>query len=129
VPPRVRAVRKLLAASFLVAMKGLTGMAGVDWLADQMTHPAWNGFTFYDFLFPLFLFLAGVSLSFSLGKRTAMGSSHGDLYRKAFIRFLTLYVSSGLRAQRSRGSEGRVSRAHREIPRIGDAAKYPACPS
>ena len=79
------------AASFLVAMKGLTGMAWVDGLADQMTHPAWNGFTFYDFLFPLFLFLAGVSLSFSLGKRTAMGSSHGELYRKAFIRFLMLY--------------------------------------
>jgi predicted acyltransferase len=79
------------AASFLVAMKGLTGMAGVDWLADQMTHPEWNGFTFYDLLFPLFLFLAGVSLSFSLGKRTAMGSGHGELYRKAFIRFLMLY--------------------------------------
>jgi len=79
------------AASFLVAMKGLTGVAGVDWLADQLTHPAWNGFTFYDFLFPLFLFVAGVSLSFSLGKWTAVGSSHGELYRKAFIRFLMLY--------------------------------------
>lgn len=79
------------AAGFLVAMKGLTGMAGVDWLADQMTHPAWNGFTFYDFLFPLFLFVAGVSLSFSLGKSTAMGGSREELYRKAFIRFLMLY--------------------------------------
>ena len=81
----------LSAASFVVAMKGLTGMAGVDWLAGQMTHPAWNGFTFYDFLFPLFLFVAGISLSFSLGKRTAVGSSHGELYRKAFIRFVLLY--------------------------------------
>jgi predicted acyltransferase len=79
------------AASFLVAMKGLTGTAGFDWLADQMTHPAWNGFTFYDFLFPLFLFVAGVSLSFSLGKSTAMGSSRAELYRKAFTRFLMLY--------------------------------------
>ena len=75
-------------ASFLLVMKGLTGWAWVDWMADQMTHPAWNGFTFYDFIFPLFLFLAGVSLSFSLGKRA--GSGRRDLYLKSFRRLLIL---------------------------------------
>jgi predicted acyltransferase len=79
------------ATGFLVAMKGLTGMGWVDGLAGQMTHPAWHGFTYYDSLFPLFLFVAGVSLSFSLGKSTAMASSRGELYRKAFVRFVMLY--------------------------------------
>jgi predicted acyltransferase len=79
-------------AAFLVAMKGLTGMAALDWLAGQMTHPAWHGFRFYDFLFPLFLFVAGVSLSFSLGKSTAAGIAHAALYRKAFVRLLVLWA-------------------------------------
>ena len=29
--------------------------------SDELTHPAWNGFHFYDLIFPLFLFIAGVA--------------------------------------------------------------------
>ena len=29
-----------------------------EWMHVQMQHPAWNGFHFYDMIFPLFLFLA-----------------------------------------------------------------------
>ncbi|KAA5545799.1 acyltransferase family protein [Adhaeribacter rhizoryzae] len=76
--------------TFLVLMKNLTGLAWVDWIADQLTHPAWHGFTFYDFIFPLFLFLAGVSLPFSLNRGLEMGLSKSDLYRKAFWRMVIL---------------------------------------
>ena len=31
-------------------------------LADQLEHVAWEGFRFYDLIFPLFVFIAGVSL-------------------------------------------------------------------
>ena len=37
-------------------------------LASQMSHSAWQGLTFYDLIFPLFLFIVGVSLVFSLSK-------------------------------------------------------------
>src|SRR6476660_485408 len=37
-------------------------------LADQLEHAEWEGFHFYDLIFPLFVFLAGVSLVFSLTK-------------------------------------------------------------
>jgi len=37
-------------------------------LAAQMEHCAWAGFHFYDLIFPLFIFIAGVSLVFSLGR-------------------------------------------------------------
>lgn len=37
-------------------------------VAEQMAHKAWHGFAFYDLIFPLFLFLAGVSFPFSLAK-------------------------------------------------------------
>ena len=76
--------------TFLVLMKDKTGLAWVEWIAAQLTHPAWHGFTFYDFIFPLFLFLAGVSLPFSLNRGLEMGMSKSDLYRKAFWRMVIL---------------------------------------
>jgi predicted acyltransferase len=76
--------------TFLVLLKGKTGIGAVDWFADQLTHPAWNGFTFYDFIFPLFLFIAGVSLIFSLNKGRALGLSKKSLYQKTFKRMLVL---------------------------------------
>ena len=39
------------------------------WLAGQLEHPEWHGFKFYDLIFPLFLFLAGVSMPLSFAKR------------------------------------------------------------
>ena len=50
--------------TFLVLLDGKTGWSWVDGLAHQLHHVDWNGFVFYDFIFPLFLFIAGVSLSF-----------------------------------------------------------------
>lgn len=76
--------------TFLVLLENKTGWAWVDWIARQMEHPAWHGFTFYDFIFPLFLFIAGVSLPFSLNKGLALGLSKANLYRKAFRRMLIL---------------------------------------
>lgn len=78
------------AEPFLVLLKGKTEMAWVDALADQLKHVPWNGFVFYDFIFPLFLFIAGVSLSYSLNKGLAMGLTKARLYRKVFLRMLIL---------------------------------------
>lgn len=77
-------------AAFLIHMEGLTGLTWVDWLARQMRHPAWHGFTFYDFIFPLFLFIAGVALAFSLSKWRAARRERRALYGKTFIRMLIL---------------------------------------
>ncbi|MDO1446535.1 DUF5009 domain-containing protein [Rhodocytophaga aerolata] len=76
--------------TFLVLLENKTGLPWIDWIARQLAHPAWNGFTFYDFIFPLFLFIAGVSLPFSLNKGLAAGLSKADLYRKVFVRMLIL---------------------------------------
>ena len=37
-------------------------------LANQFEHVEWAGFRFYDLIFPLFVFIVGTSLVFSLGK-------------------------------------------------------------
>ena len=78
--------------TFLVLLENQTGLAWVDWIAAQLKHPAWNGFTFYDFIFPLFLFIAGVSMAFSLNKGIEMGLSKAELYKKAFWRMLILVI-------------------------------------
>ena len=78
------------AGSFFVLLGGKTGLPWVDALAAQFEHPDWNGFTFYDFIFPLFLFIAGVSLAFSLNSTRHKQLSKKDLYKKAARRMLIL---------------------------------------
>lgn len=78
------------AGSFIALLGGKTGLPWVDGLAAQFEHPDWNGFTFYDFIFPLFLFIAGVSLSFSLSSARRKDIPKTDLYKKAGIRMLIL---------------------------------------
>ncbi len=34
-------------------------------ISNQLHHSSWNGFTFYDLIFPLFIFIAGVSMVLS----------------------------------------------------------------
>lgn len=80
------------AGAFIATLHGKTGWAWVDSLALQFEHPPWNGFTFYDFIMPLFLFIAGLTLPFSLNKGLDLGMTKSDLYRKAFKRFLILYA-------------------------------------
>lgn len=73
---------------------------GDCWLATQMTHVAWEGFRHHDTIFPLFLFLAGVSFPFSYAKQLAAGATRCRIYRKILTRGLVLvmlgFVYSGL---------------------------------
>ena len=43
------------------ALAKATGSPFWGSIAEELTHPAWNGFHFYDLIFPLFLFIAGVA--------------------------------------------------------------------
>ena len=76
--------------TFLYLLHGKTNSPFVDSLSLQFVHPEWNGFTFYDFIFPLFLFLAGTSLTFSLTGGLAKGVSKASLLRKVFYRMWIL---------------------------------------
>ncbi len=39
------------------------------WMSAQLHHTEWNGITFYDMIFPLFLFIAGVSMPYSMQRK------------------------------------------------------------
>ena len=57
-----------------------------DFFIRMMQHPEWHGFSHHDTIFPLFLFIAGLSYPFSLQKQLSAGASRGDLYRKIIRR-------------------------------------------
>lgn len=78
------------ADAFFRSFEGKTSMAWLDGLAHQFEHPEWIGFTFYDFIFPLFLFISGVSIPFSLAKALETHAPKNEIYRKAFVRMLIL---------------------------------------
>jgi len=78
----------------------LTDWPLFNWWSMQMTHCEWDGFHFYDFIFPLFLFIAGISFPFSLEKSIQKGISRKALYFKIIKRALILmflgFVYNGL---------------------------------
>ena len=69
-----------------------TGWAWAIFMADQFTHVDWNGFRPYDCIFPLFLFLAGVSTPYALGGRLDRGDNRGVIVRKIITRGLILVL-------------------------------------
>ena len=79
-------------ASFVVAVCGLWPSAVTDAAAASMSHVAWDGFAHHDTIFPLFLFIAGVSFPYSVAKQRAGGMSEGRIYAKIVRRGLTLVV-------------------------------------
>ena len=60
-------------------------------LEAQMNHTAWAGLTFYDLIFPLFVFIVGVSTVFSL-TRTIEEHGRTAAMKRIFIRSAALYI-------------------------------------
>ncbi len=58
-------------------------------LAEQFDHSEWNGFTFYDLIFPLFLFIVGASIPFALAKRMQT-TDKKSLYKHIALRTIKL---------------------------------------
>ncbi len=79
-------------ASIVVAICSLFPNGDTCWLAQQMDHVEWNGLRHHDTIFPLFLFMAGISFPFSYAKQLANGATRGKVYCKIFRRGLTLVL-------------------------------------
>jgi predicted acyltransferase len=68
-----------------------------DWsfspaVIEQFEHVDWEGFRFYDMIFPLFIFLAGVSMPYSLGRQRERGVPLHSLFWRVFRRMVLLFV-------------------------------------
>src|SRR5512137_888616 len=58
----------------------------------QLDHVRWEGFHFEDLIYPLFLFLIGVVLPFSLARRRTQGERPARLYLHFLKRSLLLIL-------------------------------------
>ena len=79
-------------SSLVVAVCALFPNGGECWLARQMSHVSWDGLRHHDTIFPLFLYLAGLSFPFSYAKQVARGKTRKQIYGKIFYRGLALVV-------------------------------------
>ena len=79
------------ANAIVYALNRMTQTGPVQFLGEQLEHADWEGFRFYDLIFPLFIFLVGVSLVFSLTK-TIQQAGQADALKRVFRRSLLLYV-------------------------------------
>lgn len=57
----------------------------------QLRHAAWNGWTFADTVFPFFLFIMGVSMTFSFARRKENNPSNSLLWLKIVRRTAILF--------------------------------------
>ena len=71
-------------------------------LGRQLTHVAWEGFRFYDLIFPLFIFITGVTIVFSLARqveREGVTAAHLRVLRRALLLYsLGLIYYGGISA-------------------------------
>ncbi len=77
--------------SLFAPLLSLTGLGAFAWGQAQMQHSTWHGFTLYDLIFPLFIFLSGVTLG--LANKTLRGQppqQRQSAYKKAIKRLLIL---------------------------------------
>lgn len=74
------------------ALPAITDAPWTRFLARQVEHNKWAGFTFYDLIFPLFLFIIGAVFPFSLLKRAGEGKDRKKVYLHVIKRTLILIL-------------------------------------
>lgn len=76
--------------SLLLALSSLLPEDCRAILTEQMGHKEWDGLAFYDLIFPLFLFLAGLSFPFSMEKQLSIGRTKAEISVKIIRRGILL---------------------------------------
>lgn len=75
-------------------VKGVDGMREnplTRFLSTQLGHSKWEGVTFFDLIFPLFLFITGVSMVYSLDKALEQGDRTKAI-KRVLVRSLMLFA-------------------------------------
>jgi predicted acyltransferase len=79
------------AGSLLAALNEMSQTAPTRFLATQLEHADWEGFHFEDLIFPLFVFIVGVSLVFSLTK-TLEQAGRAEALKRVLRRGILLFL-------------------------------------
>ena len=63
-----------------------------EWINLQLQHCPWQGFRCYDLIMPLFLFIVGAVMPFSINRRLAASSSKLAVYKHILLRVIILWL-------------------------------------
>jgi predicted acyltransferase len=78
-----------LTMAFMVLVNDAGDGKHVYW---PLEHAEWHGWTPTDVVFPSFVWIVGITITLSLGKRVAAGVSRGILFRQALKRAAILFL-------------------------------------
>ncbi|MGA2243867.1 MAG: heparan-alpha-glucosaminide N-acetyltransferase domain-containing protein [Verrucomicrobiota bacterium] len=86
------------ADSFVYALHKLSDNTVTRFFAAQLEHAEWEGFHFYDLIFPLFVFIMGVSTVISLTRiigREGRGGAVRHVLKRGALLFVVALIYSG----------------------------------
>ena len=86
------------ADSLAYALQEMAKNPATKFLAEQLDHAEWAGFRFYDLIFPLFVFIMGVSTVFSLTKiieREGRAAAVKRVLIRGVLLFIVALIYSG----------------------------------
>jgi predicted acyltransferase len=91
------------ADALFTALAKVFDLAPLRLIAGQLHHKDWAGFAFYDLIFPLFVFMSGVSLVFALPKiierEGRAAAVKRVLFRGALLFAIGLFYAGGLQTK------------------------------
>ncbi len=77
------------------AIFGMIPQSSAPWVEHakhQVEHSRWEGFTAYDLIMPLFLFVVGAAMPFSFARRAELGHSKSRMLSKLLRRTIILFI-------------------------------------
>jgi len=79
-------------SALVAVLAKYTGAGWLETVNEQMEHVPWEGFHFYDLIFPLFMFISGVAIPFALISKLEKKIPKSDLAWKVIKRGLILLL-------------------------------------
>jgi len=74
----------------IIALAEARGWNWMEVLATQQHHVEWEGFRFYDLIFPLFMFISGVAIPYAINSKLEKWVARNKLLKKILVRLLAL---------------------------------------
>ena len=88
------------ADSIVISLAAVVPLLPLQFLAVQMQHKSWEGFAFYDLIFPLFIFVAGVSIALAIPaiiRREGRAAACRRILTRGIVLFLLgIFANGGL---------------------------------
>ncbi|MBZ5545197.1 MAG: DUF5009 domain-containing protein [Acidobacteriia bacterium] len=84
----------LISGGFGLGYVVLPNHPGYAWIARQFDHVPWKGMVFWDLIQPSFMFMVGLAMPFSFGRRKGQGETFKQQFQHVLWRsFMLLFIS------------------------------------